>query len=486
MRENETFKHNVVYNKLSDTHSLFDEHSALITESARRTLGEENSSTEQAIIFSAAGQKFTLLINKKPTKPCSSRLGKKSCGSLQTETTTYCIKAQDLVHILSRGMRKAQVANLVNPNKHATEFLVWFNHSLLQSGFCYELNPHTDEPEIRGRQDISDKLLQDIIKKARANPNAYITFADTSSRFTPAISSLDLIMLIMSFSSIPSLKLHSRFALYFDRTPVLISTSRAFIKNDEERKIAEMFQQNLLTTFADNLFMDIRDTSTLYHLSYVYWILRTSLDEDYLYDTPLDTKTLNEALKVGSLAQNDSLDPRAFFIDVMFLEEPDFIEKYRGSVRVDRHIPTMSAHLVQPTEAEGEDQASQKKAKKAKKAQVKCPQKLKGKSSAAVVTYLKSITSDPLKQGMLAKQFIDYAASHNRNYPAVHMNEIKKIAAMADRVTVIPERAAMADRVKVIPGRPDQPSRLFVVHAEDRSKMDEVERCIINHFGAGK
>jgi len=171
-----------------------------------------------------------------------------------------------------------------------------------------------------------------------------------------------------------------------------------------------------------------------------------------------------------NLSQDASLDPMAFFIDVMFLEEPDFIEKYRGRVKIDRHIQTISAHLEQPTGAEGDDHASQKNAKKEK---AKCPQELKHKSSPAVITYLRSMASDQLKQSMLAKKVLDYAVSHNRHYPAVHMNEIKKIA-------------AMADRVKVIPGRPDQPSRLFVVCTKIRSQQKKVEQSIKAHFGAHK
>ncbi len=256
--------------------------------------------------------------------------------------------------------------------------------------------------------------------------------------------------------------------MYFNQTPVFISTSRAFFTNDKEREIAEEFQKNLLASFVDSLHMDIRDTSTSYHLSYVYWILRTSLDEDNLYDTPLDTKTLNDALKTGSLGQNGNLDPMAFFIDVMFLDEPDFIEKYRGSVKIDRDIPTISALLEQATGADHHASSEQ-----TKKVKVKCPQELKGKSSPAVVTYLKSMSSDAIKQSKLAKEFLDYAVSHNRHYPAVHMDEIKKIA-------------AMADRVKVIPGRPGQPSRLFVASAKNSSKMNKIEQSIIKHFGANK
>lgn len=216
--------------------------------------------------------------------------------------------------------------------------------------------------------------------------------------------------------------------------------------------------------------MTAGNTSTQYHLSYVYWNLRASLDEAGLHDTPLDAASLNDALTTVNISQDASLDPMKFFMDMMYLEELRFIQKYREIVKINNNQTTLSLQqeLASRTKTEGHASSEHEQKKKIK---VKCPRSLKGKSSPAVVTYLKSISSNPITQSMLAKKFLDYAASHNRHYPAVHMNEIKKIE-------------AMADRVKVIPGLSGQPSRLFVGYTKDPSQQDEVEKSIKAHFGS--
>lgn len=130
------------------------------------------------------------------------------------------MKARHFASLLSEGIQTALAANMLNPDKQALEFLAWFNHSLLHTSINTQWNLLTDETKILGVEDISDQLLQDIIKKAKTSPNSEITFADTSSMLTQALPSgeLDLIMLLMSSSSLPILRLHSHFHCTLTKT----------------------------------------------------------------------------------------------------------------------------------------------------------------------------------------------------------------------------------------------------------------------------
>ena len=504
MRENTTYKNNFTFYGLNpELRTLFTDQHSLIDRFARQTFSEPDRSTAKASI-SDGNEEYSLWIGRKESKKSPSLLASMPDASMSIETTTYHIKANQLANVLSGGMNAAALhnkeiilRNLDKPNQHTREFLELLHHSLLQTGIVSELDLKTYQTNILGEADISDQLLDEIIKKATEMPDAIITLANTACILTPNpvkpdMSSIDLLLAFMSLNSIPQLRLHSRFSLYFGDTPVLMSTSRALIQDDGQRKVAQDFQQHLLTTFAEKSHTATDTNARDFHLSYLYWWLRTSFDEPSLHDTPLCDKTLNNALKTANLAQNAGLDPANFFIDAMYLEELPFIKKHRDSVKIDQHNPSLLESLrnfrfadylntgtiqaawdfvtkslsVSPVESSRDDQHAE--AKYTKKVKVKCPQELKGLTARAVADRLRSFASDPLKQTKLAQEFCDYAKY--RSFPKCHMNKIKK----------------MAGRVNIIPGKPEQPSRLFVVRTEKPSDMKKVEKSIKAHFGAEK